>query len=97
MKESLEYVCYNACFQREETTLCSMKVQQYISKETVKCVFQGVSVDIQEYRYLCFPLVFKGGILPGSPGVLSITLGSVTRSQPPQAEGCDIAIITCCI
>lgn len=93
MKKSFECVCYNMCFQREETTLCSMKVQQYISKETVKCVFQGVSVDIQENRYLCFSLVFKGGILPGSPAVLSTTLGSVTRSQ---AEECDIAIINCC-
>lgn len=97
MKESLEYVCYNVCFQREEVTLCFMKVQQYISKETVKCVFQWVSVDSQENRYLCFSLVFKGGILPSSPVVLSITLGSVTGSQPPQAEECDIAVINCCI
>lgn len=97
VKESLECVCYNVCFQREEITLCSMKVQQYISKEIVKYVFQWVSVDIQENRYLCFSLVFKGGVLSSSSVVLSITLGSVTCSQPPQAEECDMAIINCCI
>lgn len=94
-RKSLECVCVITCFQREEITLCSMKVQQYISKETVKCMFQWVSVDIQENRYLCFSLVFKGEILPSSPVVLSITLRSVTLSQPPQAEECDIAIMNC--